>query len=213
MRRISSVYQGGRSILADREDSTGVARKPRADAERNRLRLMGAAKDAFTELGPDVALDEIARRAGVGIGTLYRHFPTRDVLLAEVYRHAVEQLAEAAAHLSKTRKPVDALREWMRLFVDYIAAKQVIAPALRSMAGGTDNLYASSGATIKSAISLVIDQAVANGDIRLDLDPLDLLRALVGVANVNNGPDWQTRAHTLIDILIEGIRVQRSNPA
>jgi AcrR family transcriptional regulator len=198
--------------LADRGDSTGVTRKPRADAERNRLRLMEAAKTAFTELGPDVALEEIARRAGVGIGTLYRHFPTRYVLLAEVYRHAVEQLAETAARLSKTRTPIDALRDWLRLFVDYIATKQVIAPALSSMVGGTSTLYASSGATIKSAISLLIDRAVANGDIRLDLDPLDLLRALVGVANVNNGPGWQTSAHALIDILIEGVRVRPLTP-
>ncbi|MEJ1977148.1 MAG: hypothetical protein WDN49_14565 [Acetobacteraceae bacterium] len=92
----------------------------------------------------------------------------------------------------------------MRLFVDYIATKQVIAPALNAMVGGTSNLYAASGGTIKSAMALLTDRAVANGDIRLDLDPLDLLRALWGVANVNNGPAWQTNAHALIDILIEG---------
>jgi AcrR family transcriptional regulator len=169
---------------------------------------MEAAKAAFTELGPDVALDEVARRAGVGIGTLYRHFPTRDLLLTEVYRHGVEQLAEAAVRLSRTRAPVDALRDWLRLFVDYIATKQVLAPALNSMAGGTSDLYASTRAAIRSAISLLIDRAVANGDIQLDLDPLDFLRALVGVANVDNGLDRQTRAHTLIDILIEGVRVR-----
>jgi AcrR family transcriptional regulator len=195
--------------LVARKDTTRITRKPRADAQRNRLHLMETAKAAFTELGPDIALEHIARLAGVGIGTLYRHFPTREVLLAEVYRHAVEQLAETAAHLSKTRPPVDALRDWMRLFVDYVATKQVIAPALTAMVGGTSELYAISGATIKSAISLLVDRAVANGDIRLDLDPFDFLRALVGVANVNNGPDWQTRAHTLVDILIEGVRVRR----
>lgn len=191
------------------ESGPGVFRKPRADAERNRIRLMEVAKAAFTELGADVALEEIARRAGVGIGTLYRHFPTRDALLTEVYRHAVEQLAETAAHLSKTRTPVDALRDWMRLFVDYIATKQVMAPALSAMSGGTAGLYASSGPTIKTAISLLIDRAVAHGDIRLDLEPLDLLRALMGVANVNNGPGWQASAHMLIDILIDGLRVHR----
>jgi len=169
---------------------------------------MESAKAAFTELGPDVALDEVARRAGVGIGTLYRHFPTRDLLLTEVYRHGVEQLAETAVRLSRTRAPVDALREWLRLFVDYIATKQVLAPALSSMPGGTSDLYASTGAAIRSAISLLIDRAVANGDIQLDLDPLDFLRALVGVANVDNGLDRQTRARTLIDILIEGVRVR-----
>ncbi len=169
---------------------------------------MEAAKAAFTERGPEVALEEIARRAGVGIGTLYRHFPTRDLLLAQVYRHAVAQLFESAANLSATRTPVEALREWMRLFADYIATKQMIAPALQSMAGGASELYATSGAAIKSAMSLLVDRAVENGDIRLDLDPLDLLRCVVGVANVNNGPGWQTSAYALIDILIEGMRVR-----
>ncbi len=198
--------------MAEREGSPGVTRKPRADAGAQSPPPDGGRKAAFTERGPDVALEEIARRAGVGIGTLYRHFPTRYELLAEVYRHAVEQLADTATRLSQTRAPIDALRDWMRLFVDYIATKQVIAPALSSMVGGTSDLYASSGATIKSAMSLLVDRAVANGDIRLDLDPLDLLRALVGVANVNNGPGWQTSAHALIDILIEGVRVRPPSP-
>ena len=137
-----------------------AVRKPRADAERNRLRLMEVAKAAFTELGPDVALEEIARRSEVGIGTLYRHFPTREALLTEVYRHAVEQLAASATMLSSTRPPIDALRDWMRQFVDYVATKHVIAPALQAMVGGTTTLYASSGVTIKSAMSLLVDRAV-----------------------------------------------------
>jgi AcrR family transcriptional regulator len=187
---------------------TAVVRKPRADAERNRDRLIEAAKAAFARHGAAASLDEIARSAAVGIGTLYRHFPTRDALLAEVYRHAVEQLAEAAEELSETHAPVDALRDWMRLFVDYIATKQVIAPALNAMVGGTSALYASSGPTIKTAVSGLIDRAVASGEIRGVLEPFDLLRALVGVANVNNGPGWQASAHTLIDVLIEGLRVR-----
>jgi AcrR family transcriptional regulator len=186
-----------------------TSRKPRADAQRNRIRLIEVARAAFTELGAEVALEEIARRADVGIGTLYRHFPTRDALLTEVYRHAVEQLADAAAHLSETRPPVDALREWMRLFVDYIATKQVMAPALGAMVGGTASLYASSGPTIRTAISQLIDRAVAHGDIGRDIEPLDLLRAVMAVANVNNGPGWQASAHRLIDILIDGLRAQR----
>jgi AcrR family transcriptional regulator len=186
----------------------GLSRKPRADAERNRLRLMEVAKAAFTELGPNVALEEIARRSSVGIGTLYRHFPTRDALLTEVYRHAVEQLAENAASLSTTLPPVDALRQWMRQFVDYIATKHVMAPALQAMVGGTSDLYASSGTTIKAAMSLLLDRAVASGEIKPVLDPIDLLRALVGVANVNNGPGWQTSAQMVVDVLIEGLRAR-----
>ncbi len=195
--------------MDDRKGSPGASRKPRADAERNRVRLIEVARTAFTELGAEVALEEIARRADVGIGTLYRHFPTRDALLTEVYRHAVEQLAEAAAHLTETLAPVDALREWMRLFVDYIATKQVMAPALGAMVGSTANLYASSGPTIRTAISQLVDRALADGDIGGDIEPLDLLRALMGVANVKNGPGWQVSAHRLIDILIDGLRARR----
>jgi AcrR family transcriptional regulator len=195
--------------LDERKGGPGVSRKPRADAERNRIRLIEVARAAFTELGAEVALEEIARRAGVGIGTLYRHFPTRDALLSEVYRHAVEQLAGAAARLSGTLAPVDALREWLRLFIDYIATKQVMAPALGAMAGGTASLYASSGPTIKTAISQLIDRAIAHGDVGGEIEPLDLLRALMGVANVKNGPGWQASAHRLIDILIDGLRAQR----
>jgi AcrR family transcriptional regulator len=195
--------------LDERKGGPGVSRKPRADAERNRIRLIEVARATFTELGAEVALEEIARRAGVGIGTLYRHFPTRDALLSEVYRHAVEQLAEAAGRLSQTLAPVEALREWLRLFVDYIATKQVMAPALGAMPGGTASLYASSGPTIKTAIAQLIDRAVAHGDIGGDIEPLDLLKALMGVANVKNGPGWQASAHRLIDILIDGLRAQR----
>jgi AcrR family transcriptional regulator len=198
--------------LDDRKGRPGASRKPRADAERNRVRLIEVARAAFTELGAEVALEEIARRAGVGIGTLYRHFPTRDALLTEVYRHAVGQLAEAAGRLAGALAPLDALREWMRLFVDYIATKQVMAPALGAMAGGTASLYASSGPTIRTAIAQLIDRAVAHGDISRDFEPLDLLRALMGVANVNNGPGWQASAHRLIDILIDGLRAQRRPP-
>src|ERR1700760_3897748 len=127
---------------------------------------MEVAKEAFTQLGPNVALEEIARRSGVGIGTLYRHFPTRDALLTEVYRHAVEQLAANAENLSVTLPPIDALRQWMRQFVNYIATKHVMAPALQAMVGGTSHLYASSGTMIIAAVSLLLERAVASGEIK-----------------------------------------------
>ena len=127
-------------------------RKPRADAQRNRDRLLAAAKAAFADLGADVSLDEITRRAGVEIGTLYRHFPSRDALVEAVYRREVQHLAEAAARLGKSFAG-DALHEWMLLFVDYIAAKKVIAPALGTIVGGASELYAASGARISEAMS------------------------------------------------------------
>jgi len=186
--------------------SRPALKKPRADAERNRNRLIEVAKAAFADVGPEVSLEEIARIAGVGIGTLYRHFPTRDAMLEAVYRHEVHQLAAAAARLLETKTPVEALRAWMALLIDYIATKKIIAPALNSLTGGTAELFASSRVLITSAVSLLVDRAVAAGDIRRDIDPMDLLYALVGFANANNGPGWEPSARRLIDILIAGLR-------
>jgi len=203
----SSVYQGDFRV-ADKGEPV-AARKPRADAERNRIRLLGTAKAAFAEKGSDASLDEIARAAGVGIGTLYRHFPTRDALIEAVYRNETAQLAEAATRLAEVHPPVTALREWLLLFVDYMAAKQGMSEALNSIVGGTSGLYAASGAQAKQAIAKLVDGAVASGDIRLDIDPLDLLRALAGVANISSGPDWKHAAKRLVDILITGIRTRQ----
>jgi AcrR family transcriptional regulator len=184
-------------------------RKPRADGLRNREHLIDVAKTAFTEVGAAVTLEEIARRAEVGIGTLYRHFPTRDAIIEAVYRHEVERLGDAATEFAKTKAPVDALRDWMRLFVGHITAKKLIAPALNEMVGGPSELYASSTQRMKTAITSLVDRAVASGDIRLGLEPLDLLRALAGVANVGGGADWEPSALRLIDILIAGVLVRR----
>src|SRR5262245_58287035 len=104
-------------------------RKPRADAQRNRERILDIAKDAFTRSGATISLDEVEKDAGVGPGTLYRHFPKRDDLLEAVYRSELEKLAAAERKFAETMSPIDALRAWMLLFVDYIAAKQIIAPA------------------------------------------------------------------------------------
>jgi AcrR family transcriptional regulator len=201
----ASVYQEGKSV-AGKKRAAAVPKKPRADAERNRNRLIEVAKAAFTDIGPEVSLEEIARIAGVGIGTLYRHFPTRDAVLEAVYRREVQQLAAAAGRLLETQAPVAALRAWMGLFIDYIATKKIIAPALNSLTGGTAALFASSGVLIKSAVTLLVERAVAAGDIRRDVDPIDLLYALVGFANANNGPGWEPSARRLLDILITGLR-------
>jgi AcrR family transcriptional regulator len=185
------------------------ARKPRADAQRNRERLIDVAKVAFADAGPDVSLDEIARRAGVGIGTLYRHFPTRDAIVEAVYRREVRQLAEAATRLLGSLPAGEALHQWMRLFVEYIATKKVIASALGSIVGGASELYASSGAQITEAMSLLVRRAAESGDIRPDVDPDDLLRALVGFTYGNGSPGWQASALRLIDILMDGLRPPR----
>jgi AcrR family transcriptional regulator len=187
-------------------DAAGPARKPRADGQRNRERLVEVAKTAFADVGVDVSLDEIARRAGVGIGTLYRHFPTRDAIVEAVYRREVAQLAGAATRLLETLSPGEALHQWMRLFVDYVVTKKVMVSALSAIIGSTTELYAYSGAQITGAMVLLVERAGAVGDIRPDVDPNDLLRALVGFTYGNTSPGWQASALRLIDILMDGLR-------
>jgi AcrR family transcriptional regulator len=182
-------------------------RKPRADALRNRSQLLATAKTAFAE-NAETSLEEIARTAGVGIGTLYRHFPTRDDLIAAVYRNETDQLAEAATTLSQTHAPVEALREWMLVFIDYIAAKHGMYPALNSLASGTSDLYAASGEKLRQSIGMLTARAVESGAIRLDIDPLDLLRAVAAVANSSAGADWKAAAGRLVDILIAGLETK-----
>jgi AcrR family transcriptional regulator len=185
--------------------NTEAARTPRADAQRNRERLMEAAKAAFADAGADVALEEIARRAGVGIGTFYRHFPTRDAIIEAVYRREVEQLGAAAQRLLADEPPGQALRDWMRVFVDYIATKKVIAAALAGLSS-SPTLYAASGETIISAITTLTTSAIAAGDIRPDADPADLLRALMGFTYGATAPGWRESALRLIDLLMAGLR-------
>ena len=181
-------------------------RKPRADAQQNRDRILEVAKKAFTQSGVSASLDEIAKEAGVGPGTLYRHFPTRDALIEAVYRSEVAKLAAAEREFTESMPPIEALRAWMLLFVDYIAAKHIIAPALNSIVGGPSRLFETTRGQIQGAIDSLVTRAIESGDIRKDLVPFDLLRALIGVSNVATTPDWQQSAKRLVDILITGSR-------
>jgi AcrR family transcriptional regulator len=181
-------------------------RKPRTDAQRNRERILQVAKEAFSQSGANASLDDIAKQAGVGAGTLYRHFPTREDLLEAVYRTEVEKLAAAERKFSETLPPVEALRAWMMTFIDHIATKQIIAPALNALLGDPKKVFEASHAQVWDAIRALVNRAIKSGDIRKDLDPIDLLRALIGVANVSTSPDWQQSARRLVDILITGSR-------
>lgn len=181
-------------------------RKPRADAQRNRERILEVAKGAFARSGADTRLDEIAKEAHVGPGTLYRHFPAREDLLKAVYRKEMEKLAAAARKFSETLPPIEALRAWMLLFVDAIAMKQLIAPALHAIVGDPKKVFESSHAQIQEAIRGLVRRGVKSGDIRKDIDAGDLFRALVGAAHVASIPDWEQSARRLVDILITGSR-------
>lgn len=178
-------------------------RKPRADAEQNRQLLLETAKAAFAEKGATVPLEEIARNAGVGIGTLYRHFPNREALLQEVYRDESEKLAAAAERLIADEEPLEALRKWLRLFVRYFATKQLVKGALDALVGPEVKLQAS-GAHVETALTTLARNAEKSGDIKLDVPPMDILRAVVGLSAYAS-PGWEKNATKMIDILLAGM--------
>ena len=179
------------------------SRRPRADAIRNRERVMEAAKAAFTKHGPDASLEEIVRNAEVGIGTLYRNFPTREALLEAVYRREVERLCEAAERLLKTHPPIEALREWFLLFAEYMTTKKVVLPAL---AAGNSTVYASSSALIGDALSALLKAGIAAGEIRAEVQTDDLIQVLAGIAYNVTTPGAKGSAARFIDIVIAGLR-------
>jgi AcrR family transcriptional regulator len=183
-----------------------TVRKPRADSLRNREQLLAAAKAAFAETGADAPLEEIARRAGVGIGTLYRHFPTRDALLAAVYRREVAQLSDSADALLAERRPLEALEAWLHLLVDYMATKRVIAPALRASPGEGAQAYAASGPAITDALQKLVAAAKDAGAIRPDLTDDDVYRLMMGLSHGFDQPDWEPSARRLIGIVTAGLK-------
>jgi AcrR family transcriptional regulator len=187
-----------------------ISRKPRADALRNRDRLLEAAKAVFSAGGPDASLEAVARAAGVGIGTLYRHFPTREALFESVYRHEVEQLADLAERLKKERRPIEALRRWMRSVVKFVATKKGMSAALALVIAKDSDLVSFSSDRLTRAIGLLLDQAIAAGEVRDDISAEDLLRAIVGMCYAHEQPGWQRNVVRLIDVFVDGLRNQRA---
>ena len=181
------------------------SRRPRADSLRNRERLIAAAKAAFTEIGADAPLDAIARRAGVGIGTLYRRFPDRAALLAAVYRREVEQLTSSAERLLAEKAPAAALEAWLNQLVDYMATKRVVAPALQAAPGGGSQLTAT-GPALYDALAKLTRSAIERGEIRSDVEPDDVFRLMAGVSFGYERPDWEASARRLISVLMAGLR-------
>ena len=189
------------------------ARKPRADAQRNRERILEVAKEVFTRDGAAASLDDIARQAGIGPGTLYRHFPTRDALIEAVYRSEVEKLAAAEQRFAAAMPPLEALRAWMLLFIDHVAGKMLIIPAMNTVAGGSVRLMEGSRSLIHTAFVASVKRAVASGDLRSDTDPNDFVRALVGIFHTTASPGWEPSARRLVDILIAGSRSTPKSPS
>jgi AcrR family transcriptional regulator len=185
-----------------------MVRKPRADAIRNRERVLEAAKTVFSAGGPEASLEAVAKRAGVGIGTLYRHFPTREALFEAVYRREVQQLGELAEALKSEADPVDALRRWLRSNVEFVATKKGMSAALALAVQSTSELTAFSFDRLTKAVGALLDRAIAAGEIRADISPEDLLRALVGMCYLHDQPGWQKSVVRLLDVLVDGLRVR-----
>jgi AcrR family transcriptional regulator len=194
--------------IAGMDEHTDHSRKPRADAVRNRERVLEAAKIVFSAGGPEASLEAVARRAGVGIGTLYRHFPTREALFEAVYRREVEQLSELAEQLKTARDPVDALRRWLRSNVEFVATKKGMSAALALTFQSTSELAAFSIERLTKAIGSLLDRAVAAGEMRADVGPEDLLRALVGMCYMHDQPGWQSSVLRMLDVFVDGLRVR-----
>ena len=189
------------------------ARKPRADAERNRERILEIAKEVFTRDGAAASLDEIARTAGVGNATLYRHFATRDDLIEAVYRSEVEKLAAAKELFAATMDPLEALRAWMYLFIDHVVRKKLILPAMDSVAGGSMRMIQGAHGLIHGSFITLVEGAIESGHLRADTDPNDLLRALIGVFHTMAMPGWEASARRIVDLLIAGARADAAGEA
>src|SRR5262245_50333539 len=196
-----------------RNSSAKTARRPRSDSIRNRELLLEAAAAVFGGGGSDASLDAVARRAGVGIGTLYRHFPTREALFEAVYRHEVDHLAELAEQLAMEAAPVDALRRWLHANVQLVATKKGMLAALALAVQKPSELYAYSFERLTKAAGALLDRAVAAREIRPDITPEELIRALVGMCYMHNQPGWQRTVLHLVDIFVDGLRNRPRSPA
>ena len=194
-----------------REHLSNAARRPRADAVRNRELVLEAAKSVFSAGGSDASLEAVARHAGVGIGTLYRHFPTREALYEAVYRREVEQLADLAEQLkAENIAPTEALRRWLRSNVEFVATKKGMSAALALAAHNTSALSAYSFDRLTKAVGGLRNRAVAADEIRDDISPEDLLRALVGMCYMHDQPGWQASVLRLLDVFVDGLRKARA---
>ena len=206
MARLDEAPTAARPVSAGSKADTTTARPLRADAQRNRDRLIDVATTAFTETGVDVALEDVARQAEVGIGTLYRHFPTREALVMAVYRKQIDALELAARQLPLTHGPAEALRLWMRGFVEYGAVKRGLVVLLRTMMDTDSDLFDHARATLRESADRLMAAAADAGEIRPDFKAADVVRALGGICMATDRAESGGAALTLVDLVFDGLR-------
>ncbi|MFI6348285.1 TetR/AcrR family transcriptional regulator [Streptomyces sp. NPDC050560] len=178
----------------------------RADARRNREKILAAAVRVFSDEGLDAHFERIAREAGVGTGTLYRNFPTREILIEAAYRNEVARLCDAVPDLLAALPPREALRAWMGRFVDYATAKLGMADALRAVVASGGDPYGHSRDMIQDAISTLMAAGTAAGALRSDIRAADMFAALAGIALTSARPEQRDQAERLLDLTLDGLR-------
>jgi AcrR family transcriptional regulator len=188
-----------------------TARSLRADAQRNRDRLLEVAVRAFSHDGPDVTLDAIAKEAGVGIGTLYRHFPTREALIDAAYRSELARLCDSAADLLRDMPPDEALRAWMDRFTGYMTTKRGMGDALRALITSGGDPFSESRDRLTAAVTTLLRAGAAAGTLRPDVEPDDVLVSLSGLSLATAGPERRDQAGRLLDLLMDGLRPRHGN--
>jgi AcrR family transcriptional regulator len=194
-------------LATDTTLTDAPAKAMRADARENREKLLRAASERFGAGGPDVSLELIARTAGVGIGTLYRHFPTREALIEAVYRNEVDQLCDSVAVLLAELPPDAALAEWMERFVVYLTTKRGLLGALKSVAASQSDLFPTTRERLVAAIGELLDAGIAAGRVRPDVDAEDVLIAVNGVWTIaGEGEQWAAQARRVVRLLMDGLR-------
>ncbi len=190
-------------------DPKQASRKPRADSLRNRESLLAAAADVFAKGGPEASLEKVARTAGVGIGTLYRHFPTREDLFLAVYGREVDAMADLAVHLARSDDPVEALRTWIHACVRMVATKRGMLAALSPALDGTSDAFAQFSARLTRAVSELMAPGVAAGRLRGDVTPEEVLRTFLAICYTREEPGWQETVTRLLDVFLDGLTIGR----
>ncbi|MDQ6659277.1 MAG: TetR/AcrR family transcriptional regulator [Actinomycetota bacterium] len=191
---------------APAQTATAGDRPLRADARRNRDAVLATAAAAFADHGVEASLEDIAKSAGVGIGTLYRHFPTREDLVYGVYRREVEQLSASAPVLAAELPPAQALREWMRRFVQYAATKRGLVGMLRSMMQTQAERFADLRTLVRDAAQMLLIAAADAGEIRGDISAEDLMRSMGGICMASDQSGPPENAERLVDLVFDGLR-------
>ncbi|MEX5637604.1 helix-turn-helix domain-containing protein [Parafrankia sp. FMc2] len=186
-----------------------AARPQRIDARRNRERLLETAVRMLSEEGPEVTLGAIAKEAGVGIGTLYRHFPTREALIDAAYRNELDRLCDSADDLVRAQPPDQAIREWMTRFVDYMATKRGMGDALRALIAAGGDPFANSRQRLTGAVTTLLTAGASAGVLRADVTPDDLLVSISGVALATADRGDRAQVGRLLDLLLDGLRPHR----